>query len=277
VDQSITQPLSPTGVNIFNFGSHSFKVTYPAGTSFSGIKMTVVARQIPPDQFSQRVAGTSFSNAICIPYTGTGDNCVIYQASCTNTANNAVTCPTTGQTNISVLTSYDTAQPIVNPGFLHAPTGTKQWTNIFTEFFLQRVDPSTGGETNGFSDFVAVDLGGEGPNQALSVFSGFLPPLSPADSRVFSFGGNVPVRFRLTNRLGQAVTNCKARISVMSQGASFPVQPINPFGIGDAFVYAAGPNEYAYDLDVRSYPRGTYTLTVYSACFPAAQVTFTVR
>jgi len=277
VNQKITQPLSPTGINVFNFGSHSFKVAYPSGTSFSGVKMRVVAEQIPPDEFPQRVATSSFAKAICIPYAGAGDNCVIYQVSCTNTANNSVTCPTTGLPNITVLTSYDTAQPIVHPGFLHAPTGTDQWTNIFTEFFLQRVDPTTKGETTGFSDFVAVDLGGDDPDEPLSIFSGFLAPLAPAQSRVFPFGGNVPVRFRLTNQAGEAVTNSKARISVMSSGAIFPVQPINPFGIGNTCVYNSGPNNFAYDLDIRDYPRGTYTLTVYSSSFPAAQVTFKVQ
>ncbi len=277
VNQAITHPLSPTGVNVFNFGSHSFKVAYPSGSSFSGINMTVVAEQIPPDEFPQRVATSSFAKAICIPYGGTGGNCVIYQVSCTNTAHNSVTCPTTAQPTITVLTSYDTSQPVVHPGFLHAPTGTDQWTNIFTEFFLQRIDPTTKGETTGFSDFVAVDLGGDDPDEPLEVFNGFLPPLSPADSRIFPFGGNVPVRFRLTNQLGQAVTNAKAYISVMTAGAIFPVQPINPMGVGDSFVYASGPNQYAYDLDVRNYPRGIYTLTVYSSRFPAAQVTFKVQ
>ena len=43
--ESITQPLSPTAPNTFSFGPHNFTVQYPAGTSFSGVSMTVVAAQ----------------------------------------------------------------------------------------------------------------------------------------------------------------------------------------------------------------------------------------
>lgn len=57
----------------------------------------------------------------------------------------------------------------------------------------------------------------------------------------------------------------------------FPVQPMNRFGIGNNFVYRPGPNCYAYDLDVRNYPRGTYTLKMYSNRYAASQVSFTVK
>ena len=43
--ESISQPLSPTAPNTFNFGPHNFTVQYPAGTSFSGVSMTVAAAQ----------------------------------------------------------------------------------------------------------------------------------------------------------------------------------------------------------------------------------------
>jgi hypothetical protein len=121
--------------------------------------MSVTAQEISPAAFKQRVAGTQFASAVCIVYGGTGDNCIIYEVSCSNTSEQSVMCPMTGEDNIQVLTSYDTQQIILNPGFLHAPSGTNQWTNIFNIFFQQRIDPTTGGLTRGFSDFVAVDLG----------------------------------------------------------------------------------------------------------------------
>src|SRR6202022_1302738 len=86
-------------------------------------------------------------------------NCVDYQVTCSTLSGSAVSCPSVSTPTISVKTSFDTLQQIINPGFLTAPIGTNQWENIFTAFFLQRVDPTVKGHTSGFSEFFAVDLG----------------------------------------------------------------------------------------------------------------------
>jgi Galactose oxidase, central domain len=159
--ESITPPLSPTGPNQFRFDNnvHNFTVQYPAGTSFSGVNMTVTAVQIPQASFQERVAGTAFATALCIAYEGENGYCEDYQVTCTNTSGSSVTCPSESTPSISVKTCYDTQRAIINPGFLTAPIGTNNWTNIFTAFYLQRIDPTTRGRTTGFSEFVAVSLG----------------------------------------------------------------------------------------------------------------------
>jgi len=272
----ITQPLSPTELNIFNFGSHTFKVQYPAGTSFFGVKMSVTAQQISPAAFKQRVVGTPFGFAVCITYGGTGENCIIYQVSCSNLSNQSVSCPTTGSDNIAVLTSYDTQQVILNPGFLHAPTNTNQWTNIFTDFFLQRIDPTTKGETVGFSDFVAVDLG-PAASVGVGTFGGFLPPLRHSRRHAFNFGGVVPIRFQVISPTGQFITNASVFISVTNGSVAEPVRPVDHKGFGNEFVYNPHRNDYEYFLSLHGYPPGSYVLTVYSNSFPAQQVFFTVH
>ena len=92
--------------------------------------MTVVAVEANQQTFRQRVAGTSFANATCIVYSGAGGNCVDYQVTCSTLSGGAISCPSVSTPTISVKTSFDTLQQIINPGFLTTPIGTNDWTNI---------------------------------------------------------------------------------------------------------------------------------------------------
>jgi sugar lactone lactonase YvrE len=273
--QTITQPLSPTAPNQFNFGPHNFTVQYPAGTSFTGVNMTVAAVQTPVASFQQRVAGTSFANAVCIVYEGEGGYCEDYQVTCTDMSGNAISCPNESTPTIDVKTSYDTTQSIINPGFLTAPIGTNNWTNIFTAFFLQRIDPTTKGHTTGFSEFFAVDLGASNPQGAAKLTT--LAPLQQNDARIFPVGTVIPVAFQLTStaRPGQPVTDSVAGITVMlmsgTNGSSTPSIILEK---SSAFRYENG--KYVYNLDTRGYAPGTYNLTVYGDAFAAYQVQFTL-
>jgi sugar lactone lactonase YvrE len=273
--QTITQPLSPTAPNQFNFGPHNFTVQYPAGTSFTGVNMTVAAVQTPVASFQQRVAGTSFANAVCIVYEGEGGYCEDYQVTCTDMSGNAISCPNESTPTIDVKTSYDTTQSIVNPGFLTAPIGTNNWTNIFTAFFLQRIDPTTKGHTTGFSEFFAVDLGASNPQGAAQLTT--LAPLQQNDARIFPVGTLIPVAFQLTStaRPGQPVTDSVAGITVMlmsgTNGSSTPSIILEK---SSAFRYEDG--KYVYNLNTRGYAPGTYNLTVYGNAFAAYQVQFTL-
>ncbi len=150
----ITQPLSPTMPNVFNFGTNSFVVQYPPGTSFSNVTMTVTQVEISQAQFHQRVAGTQFAGATCIGYAGAGGNCVDDQVTCSESGS-PITCPSEPTPTIAVQTNFSTSQAIVNPGYLTTPIGENEWQNIFTGFS----DPSVRGKTAGFSEFVAVALG----------------------------------------------------------------------------------------------------------------------
>lgn len=273
--QSITHPLSPTQPNQFNFGPHNLTVQYPPGTNFSNVNMTVAAAQTSGSTFTQRVAGTAFANATCIVYSGAGGNCVDYQVTCTNTSGGAIACPSEPTASINVKTSYDTLQTIVNPGFLTAPIGTNQWQNIFTAFYLQRIDPTTRGRTQAFSEFFAVDLGASNVQGAATLQ--FEDPLQQSDSRVFPVGTMIPVKFQLASVAspGTFVTDAVAGIAVVmvADGQGNPVTNI-VLEKSSAFTFSGG--SYSYSLNTTGYAPGTYNVTVYGNAFAAQQVQFTL-
>ena len=237
--------------------------------------MTVVAAQSTQATFQQRVAGTSFANATCIVYSGVGGNCVDYQVTCSSSTGNAISCPSISTPSITVKTSFDTQQQIINPGFLTTPIGTNNWTNIFDAFYLQRIDPTVIGRTKGFSEFVAVELGATNDQGAATLQ--FLWPLRQQDSRVFPAGFVIPALFELTSiaQPGKPVTDAKAEASVQmlsdangnATSKSMLVEPCKIEHIGDI---------YFFFLDTRHYAAGTYVLTVYGDAFAAQQVQFTI-
>jgi YVTN family beta-propeller protein/probable HAF family extracellular repeat protein len=273
--QSITQPLSPTAPNVFNFGAHNFIVQYPPGTNFSGVNMTVTAALTTTQSFSERLVGTQFARATCIVYSGTGGNCVDYEVTCSSTSGGTISCPSVSTPAITVKTSFDTLQQIINPGFLTTPIGTNNWTNIFEAFYLQRVDPTVKGRTQGFSEFVAVDLGAT--NQQGAGTLQLLDPLRPTDARIFPAGTVIPVRFTLNSLANAAVriTDAVAGISVVQ------VTDANGNASGDVVLESRRAFEhcdgiYAYALHTEGYAPGSYVLTIYGNAFPAQQVQFTL-
>lgn len=160
VPTQVEQPIPPGGTTaIFNFGSHNLKVTYPVGfVNTNNTVMEVTATPISPAAFATRVAGTPFANEQCIVYEGTGGNCMIYSVQCEDPNTDAYTpCPSEPLPTIDIKTSYDTAQTITNPDFLKAdPVGSNNWFSIFTSFTAARIDGTTAGKGNNFSDLVAT-------------------------------------------------------------------------------------------------------------------------
>jgi YVTN family beta-propeller protein len=275
--QSITQPLSPTAPNPFNFGPHAFTVQYPAGTSFSGVTMTVTAVEITQAAFKKRVATTTFSNATCLVYLGAGGNCVDYEVTCANSSGASITCPSEATPTIAVKTGFSTAQSITNPGFLTTPIGTNAWQNIFTEFELQQVDPTMKGRTTGFSEFVAVDLGATNA-QGLGQLQ-FQAPLLASEPRSFVTGTVIPVQFQLTSvaHPGKPVTDASAGISVvMLTDANGNAVNTVVLEQTTAFAYQSATQNYQYSLNTSGYAAGTYGLTVFGDAFVAQQVQFTL-
>ena len=261
---TITQPLSPTQPNTFNFGTNNYVVQYPAGSSFSGINMTTSAVQMTQAQFSARVAGTQFANATCIVDGGTGGNCVDYQVTCSDANGNQISCPSETSPTISVQTSFTSSQSIINPGFLTTPIGQNQWTNIFSGFS----DPTVKGKTSGFSEFVAVDLGTTNP-QGLAKMQ-VVNPKFPAKN---SIGGLIPVVIRLTSvATGKPITDGHASISlvmILDSNGNATNRPV--LSKINAFTQTSIPGEYKYMLNIRNYPEGTYTLTLWGDSFAATQ------
>ncbi len=162
VPTQVEQPIPPGGTTaIFNFGSHNLKVTYPLGFVNTGnIVMEVTASPISPTAFQARVAGTPFAGESCIVYEGTGGNCMVYSVQCEDPNTDAyVPCPSEPSPTIDIKTSYDTTQTITDADadFLKAdPIGSNNWVSIFTSFVAQRIDGTTAGKGNNFSDLVAT-------------------------------------------------------------------------------------------------------------------------
>jgi YVTN family beta-propeller protein len=270
--QAITQPLSPTLPNVYNFGTNNFTVQYPPGTSFSNVNMTVTEVELTQAQFRQRVAGTQFAGATCLVYAGAGGNCVDDQVTCSQ-GGSPITCPSEATPSIAVQTAFSTSQAIINPGYLTTPIGENEWQNIFTGFS----DPIVKGRTAGFSEFVAVNLGATNP-QGAGVMA-FLAPLLPTEPRVFGAGAGIPVTFQLTSIANPAnpITDAVADLTiVMVSNASGTPESTVVLALDNAFTYRSGIG-YVYDVNTTGYAPGQYVLTVYGDAFAAQQVQFTIN
>jgi hypothetical protein len=295
--ESITQPLSPNALNEFQFDNnvHNFSVQYPPGTNFSGVNMTVRATQVSQVSFQGRLSGTPFANALCIAYEGENDFCEDYQVSCTDTAGHAIACPS-ATSPINVITSYSSQQTIVNPGFLTAPLGTNEWTNIFYTISVPRIDASTKGHTTGFSEFVAVDLGTSGVQAAtrfpaLGSHEATAVPVSGMqappqfrlfgalqnDVRIFPAGTLIPIEFQLISAAhpGQPITDATAGITVSKlSGTNGSVRSSFVLENPSAFHFESG--KYVFDLNTAGFAPGVYNVTIFGDAFVPQSVGFTV-
>jgi len=264
----ITQPLSPTQPNNFNFGSNNYAVQYPPNTQFSGVNMTITAVEITQAQFQQRVAGTRFANASCIVYGGGAGNCIDDQVTCSDNNGNPITCPAEPDPTIGVQTSFTTSQTIINPGYLTTPIGQNQWQDIFSGFS----DPTVKGKTQGFSEFIAVDLGATNPQGAAHFHL-----IRPTLPRNYEHGQLIPIIFRLTSVVtGKPVTDAKAGLSVVmiADAKGHPTQTVI-FARNTAF-RKIGLGKYEHNLYARKYAPGTYQVTIYGDAFPAFQGQFKI-
>jgi uncharacterized repeat protein (TIGR03803 family)/YVTN family beta-propeller protein len=261
VTLQITQPLSPTQPNTFNFGSNNYAVQYPPGTQFSNVNMTVTAVEITQAQFQQRVAGTQFANASCIVYGGGAGNCIDDQVTCSDNNGNPISCPSEPQATIAVQTTFTTGQAIINPGYLTTPIGENMWQNIFSGFS----DPTVRGKTQGFSEFIAVALGATDA-QGGAHFE-LLRPRFPRD---YPHGELIPIVFRLTSVAnGKPVNHAKAGLSVVMV-ADAKGNPTQTVIIAKTRAFREiGPGKYEHDLSARKYAAGTYSVTIYGDAFPA--------
>jgi YVTN family beta-propeller protein len=264
----ITQPLSPTQQNTFNYGSNSYGVRYPhprqlsdvGGTQFSDVSMTVTAVQITQAQFQQRVAGTKFADASCIVYADAAGNCIDEQVACFQNGS-PVSCPSERKPSIAVQTDFTTSQPIINPGYLTTPTGQNKWRDIFTGFS----DPRVKGKTQGFSEFVAVSLGATNPQGAAH-----FELLRPRLPRTYEYGSPIPITFRLTSvTTGKPISDAQAGLSVV-RIANAKGNPTHVIVVAKkkAFIYI-GDGRYEHILHARNYLPGTYSVIIYGNAFPA--------
>jgi len=263
----ITQPLSPTQPNPFNFGSNTYTVQYPPNTQFSNVNMTITAVEITQAQFQQRVAGTKFANASCIVYAGAAGNCIDDQVTCSDNNGNPISCPSEPQATIAVQTNFSSEQAITNPGYLTTPIGQNMWQNIFTGFS----DITVKGKTQGFSEFIAVDLGATG-SQGAARFE-LLKPKLP---RNYEYGVLIPIEFKLKSvATGKPFTHAKAGLTVemIADAKGNPTQKVI-YEKTRAFKEIK-PGEYEHDI-AAGLAAGTYAVTIYGDSFPAYQGQFKI-
>ncbi|MFY9980818.1 MAG: choice-of-anchor tandem repeat GloVer-containing protein [Candidatus Sulfotelmatobacter sp.] len=262
VTLQITQPLNPTQQNTFNFGANSYAVQYPPDTQFAGVNMTVTAVEMTQAQFQQRVAGTAFANASCIVYAGAAGNCIDDEVTCSDNSGNPISCPGESQPTIAVQTNFSASQQIINPGYLTTPIGQNTWQNIFSGYS----DPTIRGKTQGFSEFVAVDLGATNKQGAAHVAM-----LTPKLPKKYQHGESIPIEFQLISVAnGQPVTDAEGGLCVVLVADQKVI-----FAETNAFKNE-GLGRYKYDLDTTKYPPGTYTLTIYGNAFAALQGQFEI-
>jgi hypothetical protein len=168
-----------------------------------------------------------------------------------------------------VQTSFSTSQPIINPGFLTTPIGQNQWTNIFTGFS----DPTVKGKTQGFSEFVAVDLGVTNA-QGLAQLQ-ILHPVFPVN---LFMGHDVGIVVQLTSvATGKPFPKGEVSMSVemIADANGNPTQEI-VFEKKNCFKQKDAPGRYEYDLPAAEYAAGTYLVTIYGNSFPAYQGQFKI-
>lgn len=128
---SQTQPVNPPGTpTTFSFGTHNYTVNYPRNTTIpAATTMTVIATPIPQLTFDSLINATPFAGSMCQVYDDTGNNCIAYNVSCTNSGT-PVACPspqpppTDCATNpsaadcVNLTTGYNNSIQPGSPGFL---------------------------------------------------------------------------------------------------------------------------------------------------------------
>jgi Bacterial lectin/Divergent InlB B-repeat domain/Abnormal spindle-like microcephaly-assoc'd, ASPM-SPD-2-Hydin len=140
---SQTQPLNqPTdtepATTTYDFGTHSYSVTYPAGSEgqTAGVTMGVIANTISQANFAALLGygPSQYAGSLCQVYDDTGGNCIIYSVYCyQGSPSNVVACPKpyTGDTPptdcltnssetacIGLQSAYDNTVQPTSPGYL---------------------------------------------------------------------------------------------------------------------------------------------------------------
>ena len=156
----LLDPASATNTYEFAGNLFNYKVIYPPFPDpGQDVYLAVQPILISQTDLEALVDGTSFEGASIVPYGGTGGYGVLFRATCEDSGGTPIPCPAPGGT-YEVKTSWEPDQPVVAPAFLKAPQGTRDWEDILTAYYEDRIDPTgRGGTCCRLSDFVFVDRG----------------------------------------------------------------------------------------------------------------------
>lgn len=98
---------------------------------------------------------------------------------------------------------------------------------------------------------------------------GLNPPIPSSGIGIFKDGTTIPLKFQLTDALGNYVTTANATLTVQMLSNSIPVGtpitaiPASSANTGNAFRYMSPPNRYMYNLSTTSLSTGTWQLQVH--------------
>lgn len=270
-----------TGTKAFQFGSHFFEVL--AGTCTA----TITATQTPPSEVAALIAAIQnppnpFDGALDQPYLGEGGFDIVYNVTISPAGCN----PGPGGTFGYRISAFLDNAFSKNPRIIRCDgepvgcfiTDTTGYYPVSPTLGIPG-DPVIGSKGNNFSKFFLADI--KVPAAVAGTFCGFLPPIKPNGTSVFSSGQTVPVKFQLgKNGCGKnLITNATAIISVARISPSFQIMEIDAAGHGkNPPVFDVTGKQYHFNLKLTNYPPGTYILTVVFLTnnAPAQSVFFTV-
>jgi hypothetical protein len=140
---------------------------------------------------------------------------------------------------------------------MHYNEATDQWENATTSLDM---------DSNIISGQV-TSLSPIGISVRPPIFGGFRPPINANGSNVFHAGRTIPVKFMMTDALGNLLTDATARLSYWQVSSS--IVGTVPSGAepvwtdaGGAFRYDASAQQYVYNFSTKGKPSGTYLLQV---------------
>jgi hypothetical protein len=209
--QPLNAPPGQPGELTYNYGPYTFVVDYTGDDAYSGYSLKVTDVPTTLGQFQNRVLGTGYANTTCSIFNGTEGKCVIFEATCENTASGApATCPTPSPENsVHILNmNWDTTDDtsgwnLSNTAFLKADIGENNWQNIETFVSGTRTDgpdPTGSGRTKpSFSDFVFVyNVSGTPPGITIT---------SPQNNAVYAQNENVPAAYSCSGTYQDCIGN----------------------------------------------------------------------
>lgn len=273
---TVTQMLTPgPGLNFTNYVFGSYNHKYEYSNANPGDTVSVTATPDTPNDVNQgfyNIDG-SFPGAMCVTYDGTGGDCVVFHAQCSETQGSDCQ-----NLQYTLFESYNTNQQISSPCLLKSENPNGPWTNIETGFSEIRFDPTTSGGTKGFSYFVvAQNCSAPQPAQQLTgnncngtyvgTYRGNLT-VSNGQSCIFTGGG---VTGNLTLNGGSVVLQSNSSVTgnLVMSGGSLSVTGSTVYGslqISGPSSFAVGPNAtIGGNLQIQNIPAGAGTNQVCGA------------
>lgn len=260
-----TFPANQTTTQRYDYTTHAFELTFTPNQDLD------VAVDAQKTETAADWVTTFAPGATCLHY---APSCVLY------------TVPNAPQPNqysglIHVYIDYAVAINACRPRLLHLfETGPKAGTVedmtrvYYPPPFVPSIDP-IGGDTDGFSEFQAVDLGDpDGPLQ--NAFAGFVKP-NPDGTTLANSGRTIPIQFKFTGPPPVARLSVE---KIQTSVTGFILQDTDAPGdsfTDNLFKCDSLSKTCQFNLKTTGYTTGTYVIVVNADTFCVQTVHFSVR